>query len=272
MNIRSLLRHYCIRDEISAQVDRIKQPVGSFGYDAWGYHVDALKIGLSTLKFFYDNYFRVHTNGIDNIPATGRVLIIANHSGQVPLDGVLIGSALARREKDPRAARVMIERFFPTVPFIGNILNSIGGVVGDPINCSRMLDNEDAVIVFPEGIRGSSKLYDKRYQLQHFGSGFMRLAVQHNAPIVPVGVIGCEEAMPSFYNIKPLAEMLGLPYAPVTTPIPLPARISLYFGAPMSFDFDDARGEADVTHLVDTVKDQIRALINEGLSKRESIF
>lgn len=268
--VLKLLKNTFVNDAIDQQVDKIKKPVGSFGYDAWGYNVDFLKVAMGAFKFIYDDYFRVQTYGIENVPADGRVLLIPNHSGQLPLDGVLIGLAMANREQDPRATRAMIERFFPTVPYLGNLLNSIGAVIGDPANCSRMLDNEEAVIVFPEGVRGSGKLYEKRYQLQRFGNGFMHLAIKHNTPIIPVGVVGCEETMPALYNIKPLADMLGVPYVPITTPVPLPARVSLHFGKPMTFEAADT--EEETTQQVEQVKDAIRALINEGLAKRERVF
>lgn len=268
--ILSLLKKTFVSNAVDQQVDKIKKPVGSFGYDAWGYNTDFLKVGLGMFKFVYDDYFRVKTYGIDNVPADGPVLLIPNHSGQLPLDGMLIGIAMARRELNPRAARAMIERFFPTVPYLGNLLNSVGAVIGDPANCARMLENNEAVIVFPEGVRGSGKMYEKRYQLQRFGNGFMHLAMQHNTPIVPVAVIGCEETMPAIYNIKPLAKALGVPYIPITTPVPLPAKVSLHFGKPMYFD--KAETEEQVTAHTETVKDAIRALINEGLAQRESVY
>ena len=132
----------------------------------------------------------------------------------------------------------MAERFFPTVPFIGNLINQVGGVIGDPTNCIKMLQNEEIVIVFPEGVRGSGKLYKKRYQLQRFGNGFMHIAMTYKTPIIPVGVVGCEETMPSLYDIKPLAKLIGVPYVPVTIPFPLPAKVIINFGEPMMFEGD----------------------------------
>lgn len=270
MSVLSLLKNALVTEDIDRQVNNMKKPVGSYGYDAWGYNTESAKVALSLMKYVYKDYFRVQAFGIENVPADGRVLIIPNHSGQLPLDGILIGYALATRENNPRAARAMIERFFPTVPFLGNMLNSVGAVIGDPNNCSRMLDNDEAVIVFPEGIRGSGKLYRDRYKLQRFGNGFMHLAMKHKTPIVPVGVVGCEETMPAVYNIAPLAKMLGVPYIPVTSPVPLPAKVSLHFGKPLYFDEVDT--EEEVTQQVEKVKNEIRALINEGLTKRESVF
>ena len=209
--------------------------------------------------------------GLENLPANGRLLVVPNHSGQLPMDGVLIGYALATNPHGPRAPRAMIERFFPTVPYLGNLLNSMGAVIGDPLNCAKMLEQDEAIIVFPEGVRGSGKLYKHRYQLQRFGNGFVHLAMAHKTPIVPVGVVGCEETMPSIANIAPLARLLGIPYAPIALPVPLPARVYLNFGEPIRYS-GPVGSEEEVTARVEEVKDRIRALIDAGLKQRTTIY
>jgi 1-acyl-sn-glycerol-3-phosphate acyltransferase len=260
-----------VTPEIERLVERIPKPVGSFGYDAWGYNEDTFKITLALAKLLYDKYFRVVAHGLENIPSQGRLLIVGNHSGQLPMDGVLVGIAAATNPDGPRLARAMIERFFPTVPWLGNFMNALGGVIGDPVNCVKMLEQEEAIIVFPEGVRGSGKLYKKRYQLQRFGTGFMHLSMNHRAPIVPVGVVGCEETMPAIANLAPLAKLLGIPYVPIVPSlVPLPARVYLHFGKPMIFP--QATSEAEVMQRVDEVKIELRKLIQLGLKERTSIF
>ena len=260
-----------VTPEIEHLVASIPKPVGSFGYDPWGYNEDRFKLALAGAKWLYDHYFRVTAHGLENIPAEGRVLLIGNHSGQLPMDGVLVGVAAATNELGPRLARAMIERFFPTVPWLGNYLNALGGVIGDPVNCSKMLEMEEAIIVFPEGVRGSGKLYKHRYQLQRFGNGFMHLAMNHKTPIVPVGIVGCEETMPALTNLAPLARLLGLPYLPlVPSLLPLPARVYLNFGEPMWFE--PGANEAEVTQRVEEVKAELRRLIDLGLQERTSIY
>jgi len=259
-----------VTPEIDEYFAKMPKPVGSFGYDPWGYNENTAKVGLALVKLLYDKYFRVTAHGLENIPKKGRVLVIPNHSGQLPMDGMLIGVAMATNENGPRAARAMIERFFPTVPWVGNLLNSFGGVIGDPVNCIKMLESEEAVVVFPEGVRGSGKLYKHRYELQRFGNGFMHLAMQTRTPIVPCGVVGCEETMPSVYDVKWLAKLLGIPYAPIAPLLPLPARVYLNFGEPIQFKPADS--EDKVTAQVEKVKDEIRRLIDKGLSERTRIF
>ncbi len=271
MNLRTFLKEKLVPADIDQHVDGIRKMTGSLGYDPWGFNRDALKIGMTFVQHLYHRYFRVDAKGVDQVPADGPVLIAANHSGQLPIDGVLIGYALATRDKDPRIPRAMIERFFPTVPWVGNILNQLGAVLGDPVNCAKMLANNEAVIVFPEGIRGSGKLYRDRYQLKRFGTGFMHLAMKYNAPVVPVGVVGCEETIPAFGNIKPVADWLGVPYVPVAAPVVLPAKVYLRFGEPMYFSNVDMT-EEEMTERVDQVKRAISDLIDEGLSERKRIF
>lgn len=260
-----------VTPEIETLMARMPKPVGSFGYDAWGYNENAAKLGLGVIKRFYDHYFRVSAHGLEHVPTQGRVLVVANHSGQLPIDGLLIGCALATNPAGPRAPRAMIERFLPTVPWFGNLLTRVGAVIGDPHNCVKMLEQEEAIIVFPEGVRGSGKAYHRRYQLQRFGNGFMHLAMQTGAPIVPVGVVGCEETMPSLGNVAPLARLLGLPYVPLALPLPLPARVHLRFGEPLHFDAA-ASSEEEVTARVERVKAAIAALIARGLAERAGVF
>ncbi len=271
MSLASFLKSRLVPADLDQQVNRIRKPIGSLGYDPWGYNNEAVKYGLALTRQIYEKYFRVQAGGVEKIPAEGPVLIIANHSGQLPIDGLLIGYALASRAENPRMPRAMIERFFPTVPWLGNLLNELGAVLGDPVNCAKMLANNEAVIVFPEGIRGSGKLYRDRYQLKRFGNGFMHLAMKYKAPIVPVGVVGCEETIPAIANIKPLAKSLGIPYAPLALPVVLPAKVHLNFGDPMYFD-DREIPEEQVAERVETVKAEISRLIDKGLSERKRLF
>ncbi|KPQ30459.1 MAG: 1-acyl-sn-glycerol-3-phosphate acyltransferase [Marinobacter excellens HL-55] len=271
MGLASFLKSRLVPADLEAQIDRIRKPIGSLGYDPWGYNNEAIKYGFSVTRQIYEKYFRVQADGVENIPAEGPVLIIANHSGQLPLDGLLIGYALASRAENPRIPRAMIERFFPTVPWLGNLLNEMGAVLGDPVNCAKMLENNEAIIVFPEGVRGSGKLYRDRYQLKRFGNGFMHLAMKYNATVVPVGVVGCEETIPAIANIKPLANALNVPYVPVALPVIFPAKVHLNFGPPMHFDNAEIPEES-VTERVEAVKAEISRLIDKGLSERKRLF
>ncbi|MEM7082522.1 MAG: lysophospholipid acyltransferase family protein [Pseudomonadota bacterium] len=271
MSLGKAIKDRILPPEMAEQLASIPRAPGEFKRDPWGMDKERSWLSFAVCKRLYDDYFRVQANGLENVPTKGRLLVIANHSGQLPMDGLLIGMALSTNPHGARAPRAMIERFFPTVPFVGNALNHMGAVIGDPVNCSRMLEHEACIVVFPEGIRGSGKPYADRYQLQRFGTGFMHLALKHNTPILPVGVVGCEETMPSAGNIKPLAKLLGIPYFPLAFPLPLPARVTLNFGKPLTFE-GSVDSEDEVVAHVETVKSHINALIEDGLNDRTSVY
>jgi len=182
----------------------------------------------------------------------------------------------------PRIARAMVERWVPTVPFVSSLFTRIGAIVGDPMNCRELLLHDQSVLIFPEGVRGSGKLFKHRYQLQRFGTGFMRLALEANAPIVPVAVIGTEETYPSVYNFEKLAKMVGAPYFPVTPffpllgplgLLPLPSKVTVRFGAPIYFEGDHKEPEEQIREKVQKVKDALQNEINLGLEIRgENVF
>jgi 1-acyl-sn-glycerol-3-phosphate acyltransferase len=154
--------------------------------------------------------------------------------------------------------------------------------VGDHRNCRLLLEREECVLVFPEGVKGSGKTIYERYQLQKFGTGFMRLALEAKAPIVPVGVIGCEETYPGILSLKKAARLVGAPYLPVTPffpllgplgALPLPAQVTLRFGEPMKFDLDPEAPDAEIQKLVDQVRDALDGEIQTGLKERgDKIF
>ena len=259
------------------ELDRIDQAiahVNSAGYDDWGLSAKVLKKAYRALEPFYTNYFRVETSGIENVPE-GKVLLIANHSGQIPIDGLLIGMAMLKEANPPRAARGMVERWVPTLPFVSTFMNRVGQVVGDTKNCIDLLNRNECVLVFPEGVRGSGKPIYKRYQLGRFGTGFVHMALDTGAPIVPVAVIGCEESIPSFSPMKKLAKVFGFPYLPLspTGMIPLPTKVTLRFGQPVWLDKNKITNESEVESHVLKIRQMLAKEIRKGLANRgEQIF
>lgn len=244
---------------------------GTYGYDPWGTHLKGVNRASKFVQFLYERYFRVEAHGLENLPPNGRLLVIANHSGQLPIDGSLIGYAMMTNPHGERIPKAMVERFLPTVPFVGTALNRIGAVIGDPANCKAMLENEQAIIVFPEGIRGSSKVFSKRYQLQKFGKGFIHLAMKHRTPVVPVGVVGCEESIVSLADLKSIGKRLGIPSFPIVIPVVWPTKVILNFGKPIHFE-EETMTDAHVSVNVKRVKDEVKNLIDLGLSQRENLF
>jgi 1-acyl-sn-glycerol-3-phosphate acyltransferase len=269
-----------INDEVAARLRRMPTQTNEYGYDPWGLNIDVMRQALTITTLLYRYWFRVETIGIDNIP-DGRVLVISNHAGQVAIDAAMIGTATVLEREPPRIVRGMGEYWLPTVPYVNLLMSRTGSVVGTPKNCSDLLGREEAVIAFPEGIRGMNKLFSERYRLQEFGSGFMRLALATRTPIVPVAVIGSEEQAPAIANLTSLGKLLGAPAFPITLTwpwlgplglIPLPTKYRIYFGKPMRFEGDPDDEDAVIDRKVQKVVDTIQGMIDRGLSERSGIF
>ncbi len=216
--------------------------------------------------------------GIENVPA-GRVMLISNHSGQLPLDGMAIGASLLLDAPRPRFIRSMVEKWTATLPFVAEFFPRCGQVVGVPENCIRLLESDEAVLVFPEGARGISKTFEQRYKLTEFGLGFMRMALAAKAPIVPVAVIGAEEQYVSIANLEKLGQLIGMPALPVMPQLlvpggflPLPTKYRIYFGEPLRFEGDPDDEDAAIEANVSAVKSTIQSMINRGLKERRAIF
>lgn len=274
MTLQEIITQITKPKEVTAShefISKFPNKVGSYGYDAWGFNINGVKPFVGLGRFFYENYFRVEAHGLENIPKEGRCLIIGNHSGQLPLDAMLLGYSLVTNEFAPRAPKGMYERFVPQVPFISSIFSQWGGTVGDPENCIKMLENEEAVIVFPEGARGISKPFKKKYQLQRFGLGFMYMALATQSPIIPVGIVGCEESIINLGNIDFLQRLIKFPSAPALIPFVFPTKVIITFGKPMYFEGTNVR-EYQVQAMVNEVKSEIEQLIDTGLAERKSIF
>jgi len=265
--------------DVQAAFDTIPVDVNEMGYDPWGFHPRTARAYFTAAKQVY-RYFHPEIVGIENIPE-GRVLVVPNHSGQLPFDGMVVAVAALLERSKPRMLRAMAERWFPTLPFVNIAFSRSGVVVGDPINCRNLLEAENGILVFPEGVRGSGKIFQNRYQLADFGRGFMRLALQTGAPIVPVGIVGAEESIISIADFKPLARAVGAPYIPVPALLPLlgplaylpmPTKFHIYFGEPMTFDgpFDDE--DEVIQSKVNEVQNAVAALIQRGRAARTSWF
>ncbi|MCK5689318.1 acyltransferase family protein [Myxococcota bacterium] len=261
-------------------MDRIPTRLSSMGVDAFGFDPVFMKKYLPFAGWRYNTYFRAETFGIENIP-DGRVVVVCNHSGQLPFDAAMVTSAVFLEREPPRYLRSMIERFVPETPFASTFLARAGQILGTPENARRLLDNDGALLVFPEGVRGLNKTWSYRYQLQDFGQGFMRLALETGSPIIPVVVIGAEEQAPAFFNLKRVGKLFGFPVLPVTPThplfpiiglLPLPTRYRIYFGKPIMPDIDANAEDPVVLKKVEEVRATMQTMIEEGLKARKNVF
>lgn len=265
--------------ELLDRIDELQAAIGDRPADDFGFTPEQIKYVVPIVQQVYRRWFRVEPIGLEHIPP-GRVLLIANHSGQVPIDAMMIATALILDADPPRAVRSMVERWVPSLPFVSVFFSRLGQVLGTPENCRTLLQEEHPVLVFPEGVRGINKTYDQRYELQAFGHGFMRLALENKTPIVPVGVVGAEEQYPTPWNLKGLAKTLGLPAVPVPINplipglgmLPLPVKYRIYFGRPLTFIGDPDDDEADIAARVGVVRDAVDGLLRRGLIERQGWF
>lgn len=275
------LKDFVIDPEVEAAFKALPETLNlnELGYDPWGFHPESAKFYYSLARQI-SRYFRPVIHGIENVPRS-RVLLVPNHSGQLPFDGLVVATACLLEGKPPRLVRPMVERWVPTLPVVNIAFSRSGVVLGDPINCRNLLEAENAILVFPEGVRGSGKTWWQRYQLAPFGRGFVRLALQSRAPIVPVGVVGAEESIISIANAKLLARLVKAPYFPVPallpllgplSYLPLPARFHVYFGEPIMLEgpFDDE--DEVIDEKVERVKRAVQDLVDNGRKNRTSIF
>ncbi|QSQ19391.1 acyltransferase family protein [Pyxidicoccus parkwayensis] len=261
-------------DEQKHRLLALARPENEYGVDPFGFSLDYSLSALAPFVWLYRNYFRVETFGIEKVPA-GRVLLVSNHSGQVPLDGAMIGVSMMLEASPPRAIRSMVEKWVPSLPYVSTFMARVGQIVGTPENCRRLLDAEEAILVFPEGTRGINKLWPQRYQLQEFGLGFMRLALETRTPIIPIAVVGAEEQAPALMDLKPVAKLLGFPSFPVTPtglPIPLPTKYRIYFGDPLRFTGRPDDEDSELDKKVRTVKAAIQSMLHQGLKERRGVF
>jgi 1-acyl-sn-glycerol-3-phosphate acyltransferase len=228
------------------------------------------------VEFFYRLWFRCEVEGIENVPAEGGALLVSNHSGALPPDAAMITKAIKEEHPHPRPVNLTVEHFFKGYPGFSMLLPKIGAVPAHPANVHRLLfDERQLVLVFPEGRKGTEKLYKDRYRLRRFGrGGFVEAAMRAGAPIVPIAVVGAEEAAPVFAQVAPLQRLTGLLYFPITPTFPalgllgmlgyLPAKFKIRFLRPVRTDAmaDDAWEDKG---LVQTVAHDIRATIQDEL-------
>lgn len=253
--------------------------------DAFGMDPSFIECLRPIFQFLYYNYFRVEARGVENVPARGPAIIVANHAGTLPYDGVMIHLAVFNEHRSTRPVRWLVEDFVFRTPLLGAFVSRCGGVRASPENGALLLKGGHLIAVFPEGTRGVGKSYDERYRLKRFGrGGFVRLAMATGAPIVPAAVIGSEEIHPIIWKSRRIGERLGIPFFPFTPTfpwlgplgiVPLPSKWRIAFGRPVPFDgFDPADAEDDV--LVNrralAIRRTVQGMVDDELKRRGSAW
>ncbi len=277
---------YMVNYSLEYQADVLKRRLtGEYETDEWGYDPEVLEAVKPFFDFMYKTYWRVETTGIENIPEEGRALLVVNHSGQLPWDGAMVGSAVYNEHPAQRLVRTLYATWFPTLPFVSSMLTKLGQVLANDENGIRLLEQDELVAVFPEGYKGVGKLFKERYRLARFGrGGFVRMALKTQAPLIPVSVVGAEETYISLAKSPTLAKMIKFPYFPIspTWPwlgllgfVPLPTKWYIDFGEPIPMDVYGPEAEGNlmlISQLADQVRNVIQEMIYRRLAQRTSVF
>jgi len=267
--------------------DLIPPPDAERSVDDWGRSERIFSLVEPILNFYYRYWFRVEQEGVENVPADGGALLVSNHSGALPPDAPMIMQAIRNEHSSPRPLYMLGEHWFKGYPGVGMIANKIGLVAANAPNAQRLLRDEGRlVLVFPEGQKGSRKLYWQRYRLRRFGrGGFIKTALRAGVPVVPIAVVGAEEAMPIFAHVPLLQRLTGLIYFPINHAFPhfglaaagmyLPAKFKIRFLEPIRFDGyrpQDAEDLELVQRLAEDVRAKIQDEVSRMISARSSIW
>ncbi len=258
--------------EIAARVDTMELPFNRHGVDPYGIDKRELAKLYTLIGWFYRRYFEVQVYGAEHVPPRGRAMLVGNHSGGVALDAVMVIASAFFELDPPRLAQGMAEKFIQRVPFLSWFTSRIGQLTGLPEHCIRLLEDDRLLMVFPEGARGTAKLFRERDSLVGFGTGFVRLALQTGTPIVPFAFVGGGEAIPTVANLYRAGELFGVPYLPITpylAPLPLPVSLQLIYGRPIALEGSPSDSDEVIAEHVATVKDRIASLLTQGRALRE---
>lgn len=280
-----------LRDAVGKQIGRTaefarRRLTGDYQVDEFGFDEHLLEsVLLPALRPLAENWFRVQVNGMENIPASGGALIVANHAGTVPLDGLILQLAVHDHHPRQRALRLLAADLVFEMPMVGSLARKAGHTLACRPDAERLLRSGEITGVFPEGFKGVGKHYADRYKLQRFGrGGFVAAAVRTGTPIIPCSIVGSEEIYPKLADLKPLARLLGLPYFPVTPTfphlgplgaVPLPSKWYIEFGTPIStaeYETEDADDPMLMFEVTDQVRETIQQTLYKLLIKRRNTF
>lgn len=248
---------------------------GEYHEDEWGFDEEYAETVYPMFEFLYDSWWRVDTEGAHNVPSHGRGLIVANHAGSIfPFDATMIGVAIMKEHPLPRWARALVLDWAFELPFVSSFMRRVGGVPASPYNALRLLTQDQLVMVFPEGVKGTGKPFSERYRLQRFGrGGFVEVALRTGAPIIPTAVVGSEEIYPKVGESS-LAKPLGAPFLPITPTfpwlgplglVPLPSKWRIEFCDPIDLSAEYGPDAAEDRALLFDVSERVREVIQEAL-------
>jgi 1-acyl-sn-glycerol-3-phosphate acyltransferase len=277
---------YMLNYTVQYNADLVKRRfTGEYDTDGWGMDWEIVDAVRPLFNFLYKGYWRVETTGVEHIPIDGRALLVSNHSGMLPWDGMMVSTAVMSEHPAQRLVRTLHGDWFSKLPFVSIWFARMGLVLASMDNGARLLEQEEVVAVYPEGYKGVGKLYKDRYQLARFGQGdFIKMALSTQSPVVPVSVVGAEETYITLAKSRRLAKITGFPYFPITPAfpwlgllglVPLPTKWYIDFGQPLPMDSygpDAATNLVLVSQLSDQVRHTIQEMLHNRLARRSSVF
>jgi 1-acyl-sn-glycerol-3-phosphate acyltransferase len=264
---------WLVAEDVLERTQRLELGWNKHGIDPYGSAQTDVARMFSILGFLYKNYFTVTAGGLEHIPPRGRAMLVGNHSGGWAVDALMVLASVFYELEPPRLAQGMAEKFLNVLPFASQLTQRSGQLTGLPEHAVRLLEDERVLMVFPEGARGTAKLYKERNSLVRFGTGFMRLAMETKSPIVPFGFAGAGEAIPTVFNLYKLGRLFGVPYIPVTpylVALPRPVRMHVEYGAPMTFTGTGSEDDEAIEGNVRRVMEEITRLIGVANQKRSA--
>ncbi len=263
----------------------LSPPSEELASDSFGFDLEFTERVKNVALWFYRHYWRVEVEGVENVPACGRALLVANHAGIIPYDGAMIRTAILAEHPKPRHARMLVVDWAFALPYASMLLTKTGNVLAHPDNAATLLERDELVGVFPEGVKGAAKRYRNRYRVQRLGrGGFVQVALRTGAPIVPVAVVGSEEVHPVIMEARPIARLFRLPTVPITPTfpwlglaglVPLPSKWLIAFGKPIKvshFGPEAANDSRLVLELSEQVREWIQDTLHQLLPRRRTIF
>jgi 1-acyl-sn-glycerol-3-phosphate acyltransferase len=268
-------------------VERIsRRMAGRYHEDEWGFDEEFAEAVYPFFDFLYEVWWRVQATGVHHVPSHGRALVVSNHSGSLfPFDASMLTGAIMKQHPLPRWPRFMVLNWAFELPFLSFFMRKVGGVPASPFNAIRLLEQDEIVMVFPEGVKGTGKPFSERYRLQRFGrGGFVEVALRTGSPIVPVAVVGAEEIYPKIAESRSLAKLVRAPFVPITPTlpwlgplglVPLPSRWRIEFCEPIDlseYPPEAADDRALLFEISEQVRETIQAQLYEALVRRGSAF
>lgn len=252
--------------------------------DEFGFKLETWARWDPIFRFCFEDYFKVRIKGIENIPGEGGAILFGNHSGLLPLDGAMISMAMCHSHDSPRRVRYLATDWFFTVPGLGEWITETGQVRATLHNAQKLLNQRELVGIYPEGLRGVGKTFRERYRVHDFHPGFVQLAIETQTPLIPVATIGGDEIFPNFVNLKTIAQLVKMPFFPLTLTfpwvpfplmfVPLPVKWLINIHKPINLGYppDRARDRRLVLNIARELQYNIQRDLNHLLRKRRSIF